>query len=193
MVFQIIKTVGGKVPRIIVKRTHIGGLIEDLLHPGGGIPVGVYLCGKVVGCVHQVVIIPTEGHRGEAVENMLLCVNLLANGNVIAETANRKAVSLGVVVPSHVNIVGIQAAEIRVDWVICVDRVALVLGRRPKIGVRTRIPKRRRARRAACWNGRKASGVVGTLVVPDRTLVCMAVPPNTVRQCFGNIGSVGIA
>ena len=57
---QVGDAVGGEVTRVIVEGTHLGGLVQNLLHAGSGGPVGVHLCVGNGGLVGQIVIVTAE-------------------------------------------------------------------------------------------------------------------------------------
>ena len=82
LVVQVVKTVGGDVPRIIREGAHIGGLVQDLLHAGGGIPVGVHLCGGDGRRIGEVVVAAGGGHRRQ--------VRRVGQGVVVAVKTRRQ-------------------------------------------------------------------------------------------------------
>ena len=105
---------------------------------------------------------------------------------LIAETADRDTVVLGVVVPVHVRVVEVQAAVPGGE--------AVVLRRGPEVGVVARVAERRTAA-VACRNGGKARGVVQARVVAHRTIVRVRarVPPLRGGQRLGDVLAVAAA
>ena len=65
---QVGEAVGGEVASIVVKGTHIRGLVQDLLHTGGGVPVGIHLGRHIRSC--NVTSIVCEGtHVGRDIRD----------------------------------------------------------------------------------------------------------------------------